>query len=815
MLRAAAPAGAAILRPDHVVVLVEEERFDNAIGDTAHLPYVNQLAASSLIFSSVQGLNTPSQLGEMNYLGLYSGSTQGVTDNGRGYTFSGNNIAKAMNNTPGMSFAGYAESLPSDGSQVQQASDPITDPANHPDLYVRNYNPMAMFTSVGTGKVNADVNKTFGHFPSDYTTLPAVSFVIPNTLHNTHGSNESPPFATDPSAYDGLRVAADTWLQQNIDPYVQWAKTHNSLLIITTDELDRQHAGTGVTTMITGDPRLFVPGTNLSPYNHYNTLRTIEDMYGLTPLGSSATVSAFTTNAAGQLVAASSNKHWDGTSNAYLTSHWLDPANVGPYAISAGDTLTITAGTASFSPASTGQFLLLSSTSTGGQELDVTGGTLSVTTGGPVGAGYGVQLNTGGLLKVTAGTVSIAGPLAIGQTAANAASATFSGGAIVVGATAGTDQTLYVGNAGTGSVVQNGSATVTAPKVALAATVGSTGSYSLQSGTLNAAALTVNTGGTFAWTGGTLATTAITQNGGSFSATPTLVIAATGGNAASDVLHGGTLSAGAITVNGGGNVAIDSTGNLTATGLTLGATGTTAAVTQSGGSATVTSLVVGSISGAAGSYTLSGGSLASTTTVVGDGGTGAFNQPGGTHAVSTSLTLGKQAGSAGTYTLSGGVLATPSVSGQSGNSTFNFNGGTLRATAGSDSFLSGVKSVIVQSGGATIDTNSNDITITNPIVAGPSSTGGLTKVGTDDLTLGGANTYTGPTAINAGALTLLPGASLASAAITVAAGATFSVAGALATTATVNANGIVNFAGNTPGGSTGVTFSTLNLAANQ
>jgi len=61
-------------------VVVEEDRFANAIGDAANMPYINSLANSGLNFTNSQGLNPVSQEGQQSYLGLYSGSTQGVTD---------------------------------------------------------------------------------------------------------------------------------------------------------------------------------------------------------------------------------------------------------------------------------------------------------------------------------------------------------------------------------------------------------------------------------------------------------------------------------------------------------------------------------------------------------------------------------------------------------------------------------------------------------------------------------------------------------------------------------------------------------------
>jgi hypothetical protein len=85
---------------------------------------------------------------------------------------------------------------------------------------------MAQFTDVGahgsTAITNAQVNKTFASFPTSaagYASLPTVSFIIPNCLHNTHGSNEQAPYATDPSEYNFLRSSAGTTYQIAIDGY--------------------------------------------------------------------------------------------------------------------------------------------------------------------------------------------------------------------------------------------------------------------------------------------------------------------------------------------------------------------------------------------------------------------------------------------------------------------------------------------------------------------------------------------------------------------------------------------------------------------
>src|SRR6185503_4213925 len=81
----------------------------------------------------------------------------------------------------------------------------------------------------------------------------------------------------------------------------------NSLLIVTQDE-ERWTGGTAptVTTLVNGDPDLFVPGTNATSVNHYNVLRTIEDMYGLPRLNNTATAAPLATDAQGLLAPTSS-----------------------------------------------------------------------------------------------------------------------------------------------------------------------------------------------------------------------------------------------------------------------------------------------------------------------------------------------------------------------------------------------------------------------------------------------------------------------------------------------------------------------------
>jgi hypothetical protein len=63
--------------------------------------------------------------------------------------------------------------------------------------------------------------------------------------------------------------AGDSWLQQNLDGYDQWAKSHNSLLIVTFDENDDKGGYRGLT-----DPSVS-PDHDKSRHDLQNRIATI------------------------------------------------------------------------------------------------------------------------------------------------------------------------------------------------------------------------------------------------------------------------------------------------------------------------------------------------------------------------------------------------------------------------------------------------------------------------------------------------------------------------------------------------------------
>jgi hypothetical protein len=250
-------------RPDHVVIVMEENHAYAQIIGSSSAPYINALAQQGALFTSSYGVTHPSQ---PNYLALFSGSTQGLSDDSCPHTFAGPDLGGQLL-AAHLSFTGYAEDLPSAGSTA--CSGPWWNLWTPP--YARKHVPWVNFTDVP-----ASSNQPFTSFPSDYSTLPTVSFVIPNVQNDMHS---------------GSIQTADSWLQSKMSGYAQWAQTHNSLLIVTWDE-DDSASNNHIATIFTGAN---VKGGHYSEsITHYTVLRTVEAMYGLAAINNSGSVNPIT-----------------------------------------------------------------------------------------------------------------------------------------------------------------------------------------------------------------------------------------------------------------------------------------------------------------------------------------------------------------------------------------------------------------------------------------------------------------------------------------------------------------------------------------
>jgi len=239
------------------VVIFENESYDDVIG-SAQAPYITGLSQAWANMTQSFAITHPSQ---PNYLALFSGSTQGVTSDACPQKFKVPSLGSELI-AAGISFTGYAESMPKNGYMGCQA---VPDKLPSGFLYMRKHVPWTDFPEIP--KSDSIV------YPGPLKKPPSTfTWITPNMCDDMH----------DCSISDG-----DTWASQNLPKLIAWDTAHEGLLILTFDENDGA-AGNQIPTILIGNVN---PGQYSQTVNHYNVLRTIEDIFGIAPIGMSASAS--------------------------------------------------------------------------------------------------------------------------------------------------------------------------------------------------------------------------------------------------------------------------------------------------------------------------------------------------------------------------------------------------------------------------------------------------------------------------------------------------------------------------------------------
>ena len=255
------PIPALLPTPDHVVVVFFENYSYHEIMDSTEAPYIQSIAFGdhSALFTNSNAFGHPSQ---PNYFEIFSGSNQGITTNDRPpASFTTPNLARALIDS-GFTFITYSEGLPHTGFDGDASG-----------LYVRKHNPVTNWMGPGENQVDSSLNQPFTNFPTNFDELPTVCYVIPDLVNSMH---------------DGSIKTGNDWLKTHLKAYIDYAKKHNSVFILTFDE-SSYNSGTNLITT-------FLIGANVKQgiypeyIDHYSILRTIEDMFNLQHAGNAANV---------------------------------------------------------------------------------------------------------------------------------------------------------------------------------------------------------------------------------------------------------------------------------------------------------------------------------------------------------------------------------------------------------------------------------------------------------------------------------------------------------------------------------------------
>ena len=243
--------------PEHVLVVVFENEDAGSVVGAPEAPYLTSLAAAGATFTDAHGITHPSQ---PNYVALFAGSTLGIVDDSCPHSFDASNLAGQLLDA-GRTFVGYSEDLPAAGDTTCRAG-----------RYARKHNPWVDFPALP-----AEVNQPASALPTDFAELPTVAFLVPNLCNDMH---------------DCGVPAGDAWAKAHLPAYVDWARTHDSLLIVTFDEDEGSRANL-IPTFVVGP--MVTPGPTAQRIDHYSVLRTLEDSLGLAHIGAARTANTITT----------------------------------------------------------------------------------------------------------------------------------------------------------------------------------------------------------------------------------------------------------------------------------------------------------------------------------------------------------------------------------------------------------------------------------------------------------------------------------------------------------------------------------------
>jgi phosphatidylinositol-3-phosphatase len=250
--------------PPHIMVIVEENReYGSVIGDPA-APYINGLAAGYGLATRWFGVSHPSL---PNYLALVSGSTQGVRDDGTGYTFAGPTLVDQLT-ARGIGWRAYMEGMPS-----------ACDPTPESGRYAKKHDPFMYFRSITASASKCRNVVPLGRLAADLASgsAPPFLWVTPDLCNDGH---------------DCGTATADGWLRGEMQTVMSsaWYRQGASV-VVTWDEGASGRgccagaAGGQIPTLVVsprGRQRLDTPG------DHDGTLRGIEEAYGVGFLGAAA-----------------------------------------------------------------------------------------------------------------------------------------------------------------------------------------------------------------------------------------------------------------------------------------------------------------------------------------------------------------------------------------------------------------------------------------------------------------------------------------------------------------------------------------------
>jgi hypothetical protein len=243
----------------HVYLIVMENQELSGIIGNPDAPYINSLASQNGLATGYTAVTHPSL---PNYMSITGGNTY-FTDDCEGCVVNVSNIADEME-AAGLPWKAYMEDMPGSCG----TSDTV--------LYATKHNPFIHYVDIVSNLSRCQAHVVpLTTFYGDLSggVVPTLAWITPNLCSDMH---------------DCGVASGDAWLAAVVPQILDAPDFSTSVLFIVWDEGTTNTGGGGLVPLLVVSP-LVAPGfQSAAPANHFSLLRTLEDAWGLPPLGQSS-----------------------------------------------------------------------------------------------------------------------------------------------------------------------------------------------------------------------------------------------------------------------------------------------------------------------------------------------------------------------------------------------------------------------------------------------------------------------------------------------------------------------------------------------
>ena len=238
--------------PRKIILIIFE---NTSYKDAMTQPFFANFADHGALLTNYFAIGHPSQ---PNYLAMVSGSTFNVADDGE-VDLNSDHLGDLLE-AKGRSWHVYAEGFPGQCNLKDRVK-----------KYARKHNPLISFVNIQNNPSRCANITDSSSFVRDFSAqhLADFSMYIPDQENDGHDTGVA---------------FADKWFNHIFSPLLQNSSAMNGVMVVATFDEDDNTQANHVYTAFYGPD--VIPGTRLdTPCNHYNLLRTIENLFALGDLG--------------------------------------------------------------------------------------------------------------------------------------------------------------------------------------------------------------------------------------------------------------------------------------------------------------------------------------------------------------------------------------------------------------------------------------------------------------------------------------------------------------------------------------------------